>query len=148
MESLVLFLEDILVVFDLLEFVLGGCDGRGLLADDVLKGADQFPHLLSGDSTRWVRRGEGISTPGSLPAFDGSSGFEVILREAGGDFLRVCGRGLGPSRGWVGHRSGVSSRSVHNTAALYRFYIRPQPSLSSTTVDLIPVDPIRSATVQ
>ncbi|OQE10698.1 hypothetical protein PENFLA_c081G09454 [Penicillium flavigenum] len=82
-------LEDVLVVFDLLEFVLGGCDGRGLLADDVLQRADQSPHLLGGDSTGWIRRSEDIATPGSLPVFDGSSGFEVILREAGGDFLRA-----------------------------------------------------------
>jgi hypothetical protein len=128
METLVLFLEDILVVFDLLEFVLGSCDGRGLVADDVLQHADQFPHLLSGDSTGWVRRGECIFTPGSLPAFDGSSGFEVVLREAGG------GRGLGPFRAWVRHRSGVRFRSVHNVAVLYRFYIRPQRSLSLVSV--------------
>lgn len=41
MESLVLFLEDVLVVFDLLEFVWGSSDGRGLVADDVLQRADQ-----------------------------------------------------------------------------------------------------------
>jgi hypothetical protein len=34
---------------------LGGCDGRGLVANDVLQRADQFPHLLSGDSTGWIR---------------------------------------------------------------------------------------------
>ena len=55
MKLLILFLEDVLVVFDLLEFVLGGCDGRGLVADDVLQRADQFPHLLGGDSTGWIR---------------------------------------------------------------------------------------------
>jgi hypothetical protein len=74
-------------MFDLLEFVLGGCDGRGLLADDVLQRADQFPHFLGDDSTGWIRRSKDISTSGSLPLFDGSSGFEVILREAGGGFL-------------------------------------------------------------
>jgi hypothetical protein len=37
--------------------------------------------------------------------------------------LRVCGRGLGPSRGWVRHPSRVSSRSAHSTTALYRLDI-------------------------
>lgn len=56
-------------------------------------------YLLSGDSTGWIRRGEGISASGSPPAFDGGSGFEVFRSEAGGGVLRVCGRALGPSRG-------------------------------------------------
>lgn len=41
-------------------------------------------YLLSGDSTGWIRRGEGISASGSPPAFDGGSGFEVFRSEAGG----------------------------------------------------------------
>ncbi len=33
-------------MFDLLKFVLGSCNGGGLLPDDVFLGADEFPHLL------------------------------------------------------------------------------------------------------
>ncbi|KAI2758251.1 hypothetical protein DTO006G1_6767 [Penicillium roqueforti] len=99
-----------LVVLDLLEFLLGCCDGRGLVVDDVFQCADQFPHLLGGDSTGWIRRTEGISTPGSLPVLDGGSGCEVFPSEAVGAFLSVCGRALGPSRIWVRHRSGAVLR--------------------------------------
>lgn len=35
---------------------------------------------------------------------NGVSGFEVVVREAGSGFLRVCGRGFGPSQWWVRHR--------------------------------------------
>lgn len=68
-------------MLDLLEFLLGCCDGRGLVVDDVLQCADQFPHLLGGDSTGWIRRTEGISTPGSLPVLDVDSGCEVFPSE-------------------------------------------------------------------
>lgn len=77
---------------------MGGCDGRGLVADDVLQRADQFPHLLGGDSTGWIRRSEDTSTPGSLPAFDGGSGFEVVLREAGQYYAK---RGI--AKAWKGY---------------------------------------------
>ncbi|OQE74313.1 hypothetical protein PENNAL_c0080G00154, partial [Penicillium nalgiovense] len=56
--------------------------------------ADQFPQSLGGDSTGWIRRGEGISTSGSFPVLGGGSGFEISPSEAGGGFLGVCGRGL------------------------------------------------------
>ena len=54
MELLVLFLEDVLAVFDLPEFVLSGFDCCGLMANDIFQGANQFPHLLGGDPTRRV----------------------------------------------------------------------------------------------
>lgn len=76
-------------MLDLLEFLLGCCDGCGLVVDDILQCADQFPHLLGSDSTGWIRRPEGISTPGSLPVLDSSSGCEVFPSEAVGGFLSV-----------------------------------------------------------
>jgi hypothetical protein len=54
MKLLVLFLADVLVVFDLLEFVLGDFDCCGLMSDDIFQGADKFPHLLGGDPTRRI----------------------------------------------------------------------------------------------
>jgi hypothetical protein len=45
-----LFLKNILVVFGLLELVMSGFGGRGLMADNVFLGPDEFPHLLCGDS--------------------------------------------------------------------------------------------------
>lgn len=69
---------------------MGGYDGRCLAAGDVSRRADQFPHLLRGESTGWTRRSEGIPIPGSPPALSGASGFEISLSEAGGGYLRVC----------------------------------------------------------
>lgn len=54
MKLLILFLEDVLVVFNLLEFALGGFDRCGLMADDIFQGADELPHLLGGDPTRRI----------------------------------------------------------------------------------------------
>ena len=67
MQFLVLFLEDVLVVFDLLKLVLGCRNGRGLAADDVLHRINKLPHLFSGDSTGRVQWCEGITAPGSPP---------------------------------------------------------------------------------
>jgi hypothetical protein len=47
--------------------------------------------------------------------------------------LVVCGGGLGPSRWWVRHQSGVSSRSAHNNV-LYRNRIKPSAVASHYTV--------------
>jgi hypothetical protein len=58
-----------------------------------------FHTSLGRDSTGWVRLGKNISTPGTLLVLGGGSGFEIFLSEAGGGFLGVCGRCLGPSRG-------------------------------------------------
>lgn len=54
MELLILFLGDVLAVFDLLKFVLDSFDCCGLLENDIFQGADEFPHLLGGDPTRRV----------------------------------------------------------------------------------------------
>lgn len=54
MKLLVLLLEDILVVFDLLKLIVGGFDGRCLMADDILRRADQSPHLLGRNTAGWV----------------------------------------------------------------------------------------------
>lgn len=73
-------MEDIVAVLNLLEFILSCYDGRCLVVDDVFWGAGHFPHL-GRDSTGWIRRGVGISTPGTLLAFGGGSGFKIFLSE-------------------------------------------------------------------
>ncbi|KAJ5184843.1 hypothetical protein N7472_009683 [Penicillium cf. griseofulvum] len=100
-------------MFDFLKLVLGGFDRCGLMAYNVFQGADEFPHVLGGDSTRRVRRYKDISTPSSLPVFvqqagrvDGSK----LPHEAGGGCLGGCGKGLGPSRRWVRDRRLVPAR--------------------------------------
>ena len=54
--------------------------------------------------------------------------------------LSVCGRGLGPSRGWVRHQSGVSSRSAHNAAILYRRNINHNVFLGIQDLSLSPLN--------
>ena len=144
MEHLILITKDILVMLDLLQFGFSRFDERGLVVDDVFQTADEPPHLFGCDSARAFRRREGIAASRSLPAIgeriertDCHSGLEIFNREAGHRFLGVCGRGLGSPCGWVRHRSGVSSRSVHRVI-LYRNnldhnVVRP-PVLSIRTV--------------
>ena len=113
-------------MLDLLQFGFSRFDERGLVVDDVFQTADEPPHLFGGDPARAFRGREGIAASRSPPAIgeqtertDCHSGLEIFYREAGRRFLGVCGRGLGSPRGWVRHRSGVRSRSVH-TVILYR----------------------------
>jgi hypothetical protein len=44
--ELPILLENVLVVFDLLEHFLSRFDTRGLMADNALQCLDEFPHLL------------------------------------------------------------------------------------------------------
>lgn len=79
----------------------------------------ELPHLPSGDPARPFGRREALATSRSFVWDEGCDtrhpGLEVLSREAIRGFLGVYGRGLGCPRGWVRHRSGVSSRSAHNT---------------------------------
>jgi hypothetical protein len=44
-----------------LKFVLGSCNGGGLVADDVIPGTDEFPRLLGGDSTCRALKGSYVA---------------------------------------------------------------------------------------
>lgn len=122
MKLLVLLLEHVLVVFDFVEFVLGGCDGCRLMSDEVFQRADQFPHLLGGNSTGGVRWGKRISPSRSSSGSNGGTSFEIVVREAGGGFLRVRGRGFGPSRwlGWSAIGPGLAPARHTTTTVLYQ----------------------------
>lgn len=116
-----------LSMFKFLELIVGGFDCCSLMADDILQGADEFPHHSARDPTRRILWCKGIATSSSLPILTqqaGSAGdrssFVIVPRDVGHVSLGVCGMGLGPSRRWVRHRSVVSSRSVHIVAGLWQ----------------------------
>jgi hypothetical protein len=46
-ELVVLFLEDVLIVFNFLELGFGGFDERGLVVDNFLQAVDELSNFLS-----------------------------------------------------------------------------------------------------